>query len=115
VGNVVRITERLNNIFIDDHMVRIIPKEDYSGLIYIYLSTLYGQELIKFQKYGSVQDVINSEYIGRIPIPKCLTEKLFLKRVQKSVEGAHKMIDRANLLEEEAIRLIETEIEQWQQ
>jgi type I restriction enzyme S subunit len=114
VGNVVRISERLNNIFIDDNMVRIIPNENYSGLIYIYLSTIYGQELIKFQKYGSVQDHINSDYIGRIPFPKFLTDNLFLKRVQESVQNAYKMIDQGNFYEQEAIRLIETEIDQWQ-
>ncbi len=115
VGNVVRISERQNDIFIDDHMIRIIPKENYSGLIYIYLSSTYGKELIKFQKYGSVQDVINSDYIGRIPIPKFLTQNALLKRVQEVVEDAHKMIDKANIFEQEAIQLIETEIAQWQQ
>lgn len=115
VGNIIRISERQNDIFIDDHMIRIIPKENYSGLIYIYLSTIYGKELIKFQKYGSVQDVINSDYIGRIPIPKFLTQYTLLKRVQEIVEDAHKMIDKANIYEQEAIQLIETEIAQWQQ
>ena len=115
VGNVVRISPRLNDVFIDDHMIRIIPKESYSGIIYIYLLTVYGQELIKFQKYGSVQDVINSNYIERIPIPKFLTQSNLLRRVQEIVENAHTLIDKANNYEQEAIQIIETEIAQWQQ
>ncbi len=114
VGNIVRISERQKDIYIDDHMIRIIPKENYSGLIYIFLSTSFGQELIKFQKYGSVQDVINSDYISRIPIPLFLTNNIFIKRIQEIVEDAYKMIDKANVYEHEAIQLVEKEIEQWQ-
>ncbi|MBL7968426.1 MAG: hypothetical protein JNK09_15585, partial [Prolixibacteraceae bacterium] len=47
--------------------------------------------------------------------PKFLTQNTLLKRVQEIVEDAQKMIDKANIYEQEAIQLIETEIAQWQQ
>jgi len=114
VGNVLYISDRLNDVFIDDHMVRIIPNRGFSGLIYIYLSSKFGKELIAFQKYGSVQDVINSDFIGRIPIPKSLIQDSFLQRFQESVKKAHDLIDLAFRQEESAIHLIEKEIDQWQ-
>ena len=114
VGNVVRINEYHDNIFIDDHMIRVIPNEHYSGLVYIYLKCNYGQELIKFQKYGTVQDVINSEYIERIPIPEFLIEPNFLLKIEHLVEEAGKKIDIATLKENQAITLIEQTIDAWQ-
>ena len=114
VGNVIRISKMTNNMYIDDHMIRILPQENYSGLIYIFLMTSFGQKMINFQKYGSVQDVINSEYISRIPIPQFLIQSDFLINIDKQVNEAQRKIDNSITLENEAISLLENEIEQWQ-
>lgn len=114
VGNVVAISKELSGIYIDDHMIRVIPKENYSGIIYLYLTTLFGKSLITSQKYGSVQDVINSDYIGRIPVPKELLSDDYLERTRVGVKSAFNKKDKANLLEKKAIKLIENEIESWQ-
>jgi type I restriction enzyme S subunit len=114
VGNVVRISPRWSGIYIDDHMIRVIPKEQYSGLLYVYLTTSLGKSLIMFQKYGTVQDVINSEYIGRIPIPKEFLKDNFVERMQEGVLSAFVKFDTATEKEHQAITLIETEIASWQ-
>ncbi|AEA44936.1 methylation-associated defense system restriction endonuclease subunit S MAD5 [Fluviicola taffensis] len=114
VGNVVRINKTLADIYIDDHMIRVKPNENYSGLIFIYLKSFYGQKLIEFQKYGSVQEVINSDYIERIPIPKFLLEEKLIMRFNKEVKEASSKIDKAALNEFNSNELIEKEIESWQ-
>lgn len=114
VGNVVRINASMNNVFIDDHMIRVKPKQEYSGLVYIYLKSFYGQKLIEFQKYGSVQEVINSEYIERIPIPLRLFEKDVLDELNKNVASASSNIDKSIANENMAVNIIEKEIESWQ-
>jgi type I restriction enzyme S subunit len=114
VGNVVLIYGHQSNIFIDDHMIRVIPKEKYSGLLYLFLKSFLGQELIKFQKYGSVQEVINSDYIGRIPVPKFLLKPKLIEEVQDKVQESSRLIDEASIKEQKAIDLIEKEIESWQ-
>ena len=114
VGNTIRIPKSLDGIFIDDHMIRIKPKDKYAGIIYVYLSTKYGYELISFQKYGTVQDVINSDYIGQIPIPDIFLEENLSTDVNIIVEKVFESFDRAKMLETQAIQLIEKEIATWQ-
>lgn len=114
VGNIVMIYSHQKGIFIDDHMIRIKPKKGNAGLIYLFLKTKYGQELIKFQKYGSVQEVINSTYIERIPLPVFLFEKGIKDKLTQIVDEANYQISQADELENQAIDLIEKEIELWQ-
>ncbi|WP_192347900.1 restriction endonuclease subunit S [Algoriphagus sp. Y33] len=114
VGNVVRINKSMNNTFIDDHMIRVKPSSNYHGLVYIFLKSYYGQKLIEFQKYGSVQEVINSTYIERIPIPATLMDKNFLSELDQKVKTLSDFFDTAYLKETEAIELVENEIESWQ-
>jgi type I restriction enzyme, S subunit len=114
VGNVVRINKSMDGVFIDDHMIRVKPEKQYAGLIYIYLKSFFGQKLIEFQKYGSVQEVINSEYIERIPIPQKLIKEDILKEFNTKVNEASDKIDNAVIMEKKAIDLIEKEIESWQ-
>ncbi len=115
VGNVVMIYNHQNNYFIDDHMIRVKPKYDYSGIIYLFLKSDLGQELINFQKYGSVQEVINSTYIERIPLPEILLDKDFNSEINDTIELCSKKISLADEYEKEAITLIENEIESWQE
>jgi len=114
VGNVVLIYDNQKGIFIDDHMIRIKPKNDFAAIIYFFIKSKFGQELIKFQKYGSVQEVINSNYIERIPIPKSLFEFNFNKKLTLIFNEANDQISKASVLEKEAIDLVEKEIELWQ-
>lgn len=114
VGNVVRINKSMNGVFIDDHMIRVKPIPKYSGLIYIYLKSFYGQRLIEFQKYGSVQEQINSGYIERIPIPYYLLSDTLLSELNELVVDASNKIDKAILAEKKAVDKIEKEIESWQ-
>lgn len=115
VGNVSRIGSVMHNSFIDDHMIRVEPKKGFEGLCYFYLKSSYGKKLIEFQKYGSVQEVINSEYIERIPISKFLTESDLSKQLNSAVRLYSQCMDDAYKKEAEAISCIENEIESWQE
>lgn len=114
VGNVVRIGKAMNNSFIDDHMIRINPKEEFEGLVFAFLKSKYGRELIEFQKYGSVQEVINSDYINRVPLPLFLFESRILGVINDKMARSIRNLDLAFSFEKEAIELVENEIESWQ-
>lgn len=113
VGNVIRISESWDGKFIDDHMIRIIPKKGYSGLIYLFLKTALGRSLSEFQKYGSVQDVLKDVLVERIPIPIDLLEPSFVKKMDDKVEKAFEQFDQALILENQAIEMIEQELSKW--
>lgn len=114
VGNVVRIGQAMHESFVDDHMIRVAPYDGYEGLVFCYLKSFYGQKLIEFQKYGSVQEVINSHAIGQIPIHKSLLEENLLGSINGIVNKSSENFDVAFKKESRAIDLVEKEIESWQ-
>lgn len=114
VGNVVRIGKAMNNTFIDDHMIRVNPNEGFEGIVFAYLKSKYGRKLIEFQKYGSVQEVINSDYINRVPFPSFLFEPKILDYINDKIAKSSRNLDFAYSFEKEAIELVENEIESWQ-
>jgi type I restriction enzyme S subunit len=110
IGNIVRISKKLSGIFIDDHMIRIIPQKKYSGIIFLFLSSSIGNELVKFQKYGSVQDVMKDKMIKRIPIPKSLLTNENIEKYDIEIIESFKKLDSASFLEEKAISMVEEEL-----
>lgn len=110
VGNVIRISKHWSGIFTDDHMIRIIPKDGYSGIIYIFLTCEPGNSLITFQKYGSVQDVMKSFLLERIPIPEVFLEQDLVERIEREVKEASAKVDNALLCEKQAISKIGEEL-----
>ena len=58
VGRVMLAPEHWQNWISSDHVIRISSKKSYHGLIFTWLASEYGKELMKRQIYGSVVDEI---------------------------------------------------------
>lgn len=101
IGN----TAYVNNDFIEkaasDDIIRVVPKNIPSGFLYAFLSSRYGQSLLKHGTYGAVIQHIEPEHIENIPVP------IFPSQKQEKI---HNLIVEAADLRVEANRLLEESI-----
>jgi restriction endonuclease S subunit len=101
IGN----TAYVNNDFIgkaaSDDIIRVVPKNIPSGFLYAFLSSKYGQSLLKHGTYGAVIQHIEPEHIENIPIP------LFPSQKQEEI---HNLIVQAANFRVEANQLLEEAI-----
>lgn len=55
---------------VSEHAIRVIPKQlNYAGILFTYLSSPIGQNMVRSLMYGSVIDEITPEHIKTLPIP----------------------------------------------
>ena len=112
IGNTIYVDDQIAQCVISQHVMRIVPKETASKeYLFAFLSSSIGHELITMFTYGAVIPQVEPHHLGLIPIPKISKED------EMSIKGlineyAFKL-DRSKALELEAIKLVETEIEQW--
>ena len=93
-----------------DNVIRIVPKTN-SGYIYAYLSSKIGNSM--FWKYatGGVQPFISSAMVGQILVP--LFEDEIIHRCNDLIELYSSKKEMSNIKENQAIRMVEEEIEKW--
>lgn len=112
IGYLSLITKFLDGVSATNNLVRIKPKkENYNYYIYCFFKTKIGQKLLKNLEYGSVQKHIDHHQIGSFEIP--IYHSIF-ERISENIELMLKETSDACFLEQEAIDLIEKEIELWQ-
>ena len=114
VGNVVIVGRDLAETAISEHALRlVIDKNKISPLyVFVFLKSSIAQFRMNFSAYGSVIITLNETMIGDIRVP-------ILPQEQKDhiieLSGYYKdKLSEAAEKENEAIRLIEEEIEKWQ-
>ena len=114
VGNVVIVGRDLAETAISEHALRlVIDKNKISPLyVFVFLKSRIAQFRMNFSAYGSVIITLNETMIGDIRVP-------ILPQEQKDhiieLSGYYKdKLSEAAEKENEAIRLIEEEIEKWQ-
>lgn len=113
IGYVTLVSGYLDGVSATNNLVRIIPQTEKNNNPYIFafLKTKQGQAILKSLEYGSVQKHIDNNQVSRIKIPilPMYTEisTNILSYLDKLTEACNK--------EFQAIQLVETEIDQWQQ
>lgn len=115
VGNTVIVGKDLERTAISEHALRLVIDEKMISPFYVFtfLKTNYGLKTMESSSFGSVIITLNEDLIGNIEIP-ILNEDL----QNKIIDLTKKYIanyDLATNLENQAIDLIEKEIDQWQQ
>lgn len=115
VGNTVIVGKDLEGTAISEHALRLVIDEKLISPFYVYtfLKTNYGMKTMESSSFGSVIITLNEDLIGNIEIP-ILNEDL----QNKIIDLTKKYIanyDLATNFENQAIDLIEKEIDQWQQ
>ena len=113
IGNVVCVDKQLEQCVISQHVMRIVPKDNVAnGVLFAFLSSELGRQLITLFSTGSVIPAIEAHHIELIPIP------IFEKPITDSIEALTmnyiSNIEESKTLESKAIAMVEQEIERWQ-
>ena len=109
VGKVMMAPKHWENWISSDHVIRILSKELYHGLVFIWLSSEYGKELIKRQIYGSVVNEITDEQLGDVVIPIFKDNKINTS-ILNLIDEANELRYQAYKQEQEAINIMNKEV-----
>ncbi|WP_311433481.1 restriction endonuclease subunit S [Finegoldia magna] len=109
VGKVMMAPKHWENWVSSDHVIRILSKESYHGLNFIWLSSEYGKELIKRQIYGSVVNEITEEQLGDVVIPIFKDNKINMS-ILNLIDEANELRYQAYKQEQEAISIMNKEV-----
>ena len=114
VGNTVIVGDDLSNVAISEHALRLIINSDKisPNYVFAFLKTNMGLKAIEASAFGSVIITLNEDLIGNIDLP-ILTEEL-QKLISDKVEEYISFSDKSVVKENQAIALIEKEIDLWQ-
>lgn len=115
VGNTVLVGDDLAETAISEHALRlVIDSEKISPkYVFCFLKTKYGMKCMEASSFGSVIITLNEDLIGNIDLP--LLEDKHQEIINNKVELYLQKMDEATFKENQAINLIENEIEQWQE
>lgn len=114
VGNTIIVGDSLKNVLVSEHALRLkINSEAISPCyVFAFLNTNIGKRAMEASAFGSVIITLNEELIGDIDIP--ILDKLIQNTISTNVENYIDSIDCATIKENQAIDLIEKEIDTWQ-
>lgn len=114
VGNVVMVGEDLKNSAVSEHALRLEIDDSKIAPEYIfcYLKTKQGKMYMEASAFGSVIITLNEDLIGNIDVPMLTKDDrdFIVSKIKTYIEK----LDLATLKENQAIQLVENEIEQWQ-
>lgn len=112
IGEVVYTTSQHAQKLVSEDVIRIIPNDILrSGYIYAFLSSSIGKALIQRSIFGSVIQHIEPPLLETIPIP--VLSDIKMKEIADLAEIHRMCWGKAAELELEAISLVESEIEKW--
>jgi type I restriction enzyme S subunit len=113
IGNVSYILPILDGYGATDDAIRVIVKPNSkitSKYLFAFLASKFGKKCIQKDIFGSVIQHINEEQLGNILMPI-----LNVDRIERQIEKYCLFLNGAIIKENQAISLVEKEIESWQQ
>lgn len=115
VGNTVIVGKDLQGTVISEHALRLVVNPEKISPLYVFtfLKTKYGLKTMENSSFGSVIITLNEDLIGNIELP--ILEEHLQSEIEKRTEKYISNLDLSTELENQAIDLIEKEIDQWQQ
>jgi type I restriction enzyme S subunit len=110
IGKVTIVPKHWNHWAANQHIIRIIPSDNkLAGYMYIFLSSIYGNTLIRKYTYGSVVDEIDDNHVAQIPFP-LLRNKSVQKEINEIALDANKKRYEAYLLEQRAMKTLNDKV-----
>lgn len=115
VGNTVIVGEDLQGTVISEHALRLVVNPEKISPLYVFtfLKTKYGLKTMESSSFGSVIITLNEDLIGNIEMP--ILDDHLQSDIERRTEKYISNLDQSTELENQAIDLIEKEIDQWQQ
>ncbi len=112
IGEVVYTTSQHAQKLVSEDVIRIVPNDILSsGYVYAFLSSSIGKALIQRLIFGSVIQHIEPPLLETIPIP--ILSDVQMDEIAELAEIHRNCWGKAAELELEAISLVESEIEKW--
>lgn len=113
VGNTVLVGDDLAGIAISEHALRLVIDDEKisPNYVFCFLRTKHGMKSMEASSFGSVIITLNEDLIGNIEIP--ILENDEQRVIHDLIESYSKSLDEAALSENQAIELVEDEIESW--
>jgi len=114
VGNTVIVGDDLKDTAISEHALRLVidDKKISPHYVFAFLRTSSGQKSMQASSFGSVIITLNEDLIGNIDIP--IINLQLQETISEKIKKYMSNFDKSTLMENQAIDLIEKEIDQWQ-
>jgi type I restriction enzyme S subunit len=114
VGNTVIVGDDLSNTAISEHALRLVIDKDkvLPNYVFCYLKTTHGKRCLEASSFGSVIITLNEDLIGNIDLP--IIDRESMNLINEKIEHYISKMDLSTKKENQAIDLIEKEIESWQ-
>ena len=109
IGKVALVPEHWNNWTLNQHVMRIVSKEQYYALIFTWLNSEYGKELIRRQTYGSVVNEITDKQLGTVVIP-VFKKDTINNSIISLINKANELRYKAYKQEQQAIEIMNIEV-----
>lgn len=109
IGKVALVPEHWNHWTLNQHVMRIVSKEKYHALIFTWLNSAYGKELIRRQTYGSVVNEITDKHLGDVVIPIFKEDKIN-NSILNLINKANELRYKAYKQEQKAVEIMNREV-----
>jgi type I restriction enzyme S subunit len=110
VGKSIVATEGISDFIISQNMIRMVPEEEKGGYIYAYLNSWIGKAFLTQDKYGATIKHIDPEHVEEIPIPRFPELE---QTLDDKVTRIFELREKADTLEEEAVNMMESKLEEF--
>ena len=109
-GKVVIVPSHWQGWFISSNLIKIVPvSKEIAGFLYCFLSSPYGEILMKRQIYGAVVDIIEPIHVESIIVPFLRNEEI-QREINDTVLEANRKRTEAYNLEQEALRVLDEKV-----
>ena len=109
-GKIAIVPSHWDGWFISSNLIKIVPASpEIAGFLYSFLSSPYGEALIKRQIYGAVVDIIEPIHVESIVVP-LLSDENMQKKINDMVLEANRKRTEAYNLEQEALRVLDEKV-----
>jgi type I restriction enzyme S subunit len=112
LGSTFLVGDAINNLGVNEHALRVIVDEENTYYIYGFLSSNFGKRYLRAGIFGSAILTINEDYIKELLIPELSNEEKVT--INSLVSKSIRLYDESIFKENQAITLVEKEIESWQ-
>lgn len=113
VGNTILVGETLNRVAVSEHAMKLTIDSNKIAPEYVfaYFKTKQGRNSLQVLPYGSVIITLGEDFLGNVDLPLIQDDKM--AEVVTLVKQYISKNDQAIFLENQAISMVEQEIESW--
>lgn len=109
-GKVVIVPSHWQGWFISSNLIKIVPiSKEIAGFLFCFLSSPYGEILLKRQIYGAVVGIFEPIHVGSIIVPFLRDEEI-QREINYTVLAANRKRTEAYNLEQKALRVLDEKV-----